>query len=357
MSWPESLWYPSAPLQFTAQALRAPLAPFAAGFAAGVAARNLLYDKRLLRAEVVAGLRILSVGNLTAGGAGKTPVVAFLAERLASLRAEVAVLSRGYGRRGRGPLRVSGPPWPSVEEVGDEPLLLAKRLPAASVWVGADRVALARAAQAAGAKVALLDDGFQHRRLAREADVVVVDEAVGLGTGHLLPWGPLREPHSALRRASLLWLRVASPPAALPPLPEGLPVLRARHAPVDILGPDGSVLPLSRLPGARLLGFCGIARPSAFARTLRECGAEVTAMHGFSDHHCFAPAELVALRAAAREAGAQLVTTEKDAMRLPAGFPAWVVRLGVSILDGEDALVRLLHGPAPAQAKDVSARL
>src|SRR5208283_1473297 len=141
------------------------------------------------------------------------------------------------------------------EEVGDEPLLLAQRLPAVSVWVGADRVVLARAAHIAGARVALLDDGFQHRRLAREADVVVLDEAVGLGTGHLLPWGPLREPPSALGRASLLWLRVASPAAPLPPLPPQLPQVRARHAAVDVIGPRGSVLPLSQLAQARVLAF------------------------------------------------------------------------------------------------------
>ncbi len=351
MSWVESLWYPPASLGLKGQALRAPLAPLAACFAAAVASRNFLFQTGLLRAEAVPGLRVLSVGNLTAGGAGKTPVVAFLAERLLRAGAPVAILSRGYGRRARTLCRVCGPPWPSVEEVGDEPLFLAQRLPAVSVWVGADRVALARAAYVAGARVALLDDGFQHRRLAREADVVVLDEAVGLGSGHLLPWGPLREPPSALRRASLLWLRVASPATALLRLPAGLPVVRARHAAVDVLGPGRSVLPLSQLSGARVLGFCGIARPSAFERTLDECGAVVTAVQGFADHHRFTPAELAALTANARAARAQLVTTEKDAMRIPADFPAWVVRLGVSLLEGEDALQSLLHGESSPPAR------
>ena len=348
MSWLESLWYPPAPLGLQGQAVRAPLAPLAAGFAAAVAARNLLFQKGLLRAESVPGLRVLSVGNLTVGGAGKTPVVAYLAERLLTAGAQLAILSRGYGRAGRGLSHVSGPPWPSAEEVGDEPLLLAKRLPAAAVWVGADRVALARAARAAGATVALLDDGFQHRGLAREVDVVVVDEAVGLGSGHLLPWGPLREPPSALKRASLLWRRVASPAAALPPVPRGLLVVRARHAPVDVLAPGGSLLPLSQLSGTRVLSFCGIARPSAFRRTLQELGAVVTAGHEFADHHRFAAAELSALQAEARVEKAQLVTTEKDAMRLPKDFPAWVVRLGVSLLEGEDTLAGLLRGEAAA---------
>jgi tetraacyldisaccharide 4'-kinase len=340
----EGLWYPPGGNSFRARALLAPLAPAAGCFAAGVAARNLLFDAGVLGGEVVQGLRVVSVGNLTAGGAGKTPVVAFLAERLVREGAHVAVLSRGHGRRARHHVRVAGPPWPSAEEVGDEPLLLARRLPAVQVWVGASRVALAREARSAGATVALLDDGFQHRWLARDADVVVLDEAVGLGTGHLLPWGPLREPMSALRRASLLWLRVANGAAALPKLPDGLPRVRARHAALDVVGPDGVVAPLSRLAGARVVAFCGIARPSAFARTLRELGAEVTSLHGFADHHAFRPAELEVLRTSALAARAELVTTEKDAMRLPKEFPAAVVRLGVTLLEGEEILALLLAG-------------
>jgi tetraacyldisaccharide 4'-kinase len=342
MSWLESLWYPSSAPSFGARLLHAPLAPAAALFRAGVAARNGLFDRGLLHAEGVDGLSVLSVGNLVAGGAGKTPVVAFLAQRLAQSGAVVAVLSRGHGRRGHGLVRLVGPPWPSFEEVGDEPLLLARRLPAVQVWVGANRLALARLARRAGATVALLDDGFQHRWLRRDTDVVVLDEAAGLGNGHLLPWGPLREPASALRRATLLWVRVASQPRPLPPWPEGYPVVRARHAAVDILRPGGAVEPLSALAGARMVGFCGIARPSAFGQTLRALGAEMVTVHGFPDHHAFAPAQLAGLRAEAAALKAELVTTEKDAMRLPADFPASVVRLGVTLLEGEDVLAGTL---------------
>jgi tetraacyldisaccharide 4'-kinase len=352
MSGFESLWYPRGEVSAGVRLLGATLAPAAGLFRAVVAARSLLFERGLLAAETVEGLRVLSVGNLTAGGAGKTPVVAFLAERLLATGAQVAILSRGHGRRERHQLRIVGPPWPSAEVVGDEPLLLARRLPGAQVWVGANRVRLAREARSAGATVALLDDGFQHRRLARDEDVVVLDEAVGLGSGHPLPWGPLREPGAALGRASLLWLRVASRPAPLPPLPPALLRVRARHAPVDVLGLTGVVLPLSRLRGLRVLAFCGIARPSAFHRTLHELGAEVTSVQAFADHHRFRAAELRRLRAKASAAGAELVTTEKDAMRLPADFPAWVVRLGVVVLEGEATLAALLQKHAPPLPKE-----
>jgi tetraacyldisaccharide 4'-kinase len=343
MSWLESLWYPSVAPSLGAQLLQAPLAPAAVLFRAAVGARNGLFAAGVLRAQAVEGLRVLSVGNLTAGGAGKTPVVAFLAERLAGAGVQVAVLSRGHGRRAQGLARVQGPPWPSFQEVGDEPLLLARRLPQAHVWVGANRVALAQRARAAGATVALLDDGFQHRWLRREGDVVVLDEAVALGNGHLLPWGPLREPASSLQRASLVWVRAAPSPRPLPALPEGLQVVRASHAAVDVVTADGVVAPLSRLAGLRVLGFCGIARPSAFGQTLRELGAEMVTVHGFPDHHAFTTKELARLRAEAAALKAELVTTEKDAMRLPQDFPASVLRLGVSLVSGEDALARFLE--------------
>lgn len=340
--WVEAHFYPERPASPGARLLRSPLALVAGWIGANVLVRNWLYDVELLGAKRVEGLRVVSVGNLTAGGAGKTPVVAFLAERLLRAGVRVAVLSRGYGRRGRAVEPVRGPPWPSFERVGDEPLLLARRLPGLDVWVGGDRVELAHRARAAGATVALLDDGFQHRRLGRAVDVVVLDEAVGLGTGHLIPWGPLREPPSALSRASLLWLRMAEQPVSLPPLPGGVPVVRARHAPSELVGADGAARPLSALAGRRVVGFCGIARPSSFDRTLAGLRAEVVSVRAFRDHHAFRPEDLAELQASATAAGAELVTTEKDAVRLPEGFPVWVVRLGVSVLSGEEELARVL---------------
>src|SRR6185436_15940539 len=141
----------------------------------------------------------------------KTPVVIFLAELAARAGKKVAVLSRGYGRASRADVRFDAANLLPASEVGDEPRLIAQRCPEATVWVGRDRAALARQARDAGAEVLLLDDGMQHRRLARDVDIVVVDAAAGFGNGRLLPAGPLREPLSQLSRASFVWLRDTGP--------------------------------------------------------------------------------------------------------------------------------------------------
>jgi tetraacyldisaccharide 4'-kinase len=189
--------------------------------------------------------------------------------------------------------------------------------------------------------VALLDDGFQHRRLGRELDIVMIDEAVGLGNGHLLPRGPLREPPAALARAQLLWVRAAEQPVDVP-WPGGVRRLRARHAPDALLDPDGKARPPEELRGRTVVAFCGLARPSSFRRTVERLGAKLHSFHAFADHHRFSAAELSALEREAANRGAWLVTTEKDAVRCPDGFGAHVLRLGVEVLEGEATLEALL---------------
>lgn len=341
--WVERLFYPGHPEGTLRELALSPLAVAEAVFAAGVQARTVARARGLLHAERVSGLRVVSVGNVQVGGAGKTPVVRALAERFLARGQPVAILSRGYGRAATADVRVEGPVWPGPERCGDEPLMLARSLPAATVWVGADRLRLARLAVRCGAAVALLDDGFQHWRLERDADVVVVDEAVGLGNGHLLPRGPLREPAWALRRATLLWVRAAETPVAVP-WPEGVPRVRARHGPRDVLAPDGEVHPADVLRGRKVVGFAGIGRPSAFRRTLESLGAEVVGFSGFADHHPFAAAELRGLERQASATGAWLVTTEKDGVRCAGGAPVHVLRLGVEVLEGEEHLQRLVSG-------------
>jgi tetraacyldisaccharide 4'-kinase len=344
----EALFYPEAPEGPGRRWFLAPLALAEGAFRAAVALRTAAYARGWARPARVEVLRVVSVGNLTVGGAGKTPVVRALAERLGAAGESVAILSRGYGRRASDPRLVEGPPWPMLEVAGDEPLMLARSLPGVRVWVGGDRLELARRARERGATVALLDDGFQTRRLARDLDMVVVDEAVGLGNGHLLPRGPLREPASALRRAHLLWVRVAERPARVD-WPDGVPRVRARHAPRDVVGPWGAVSPAGELRGRRVVAFCGLARPSSFRRTLEALGAEVVRFEGFPDHHRYGASELKALEQAAPEA--MLLTTEKDAVRLPEGFPASVLRLGVTVLEGEEHLRHELARPPSGGGK------
>lgn len=339
----EERWYPadrepSAIERFVA----APLALASLAFRSGVALRTWMYDAGLASAHRVTGARVVSVGNLNVGGAGKTPAVIYLARWLESRGQRPAVLSRGYGRRERAELVLRSPDsLESAERAGDEPLLISRSCPGVPVLVGARRGRLAeRAVSNHGARWLLLDDGMQHRQLARDVDIVVVDEAVGFGNGRLLPWGPLREPISALERADLIWLKTSAGRRA--PLPRfQAPVVRAAHRPTAWLRPDGTPGALDELTGQPVLALAGLARPSGFVRTLESVGARVVERRFFADHHPFAADELAEVASVAKSLGAVIVTTEKDWMRLPASFPVWVLRLGVEVLEGQEALERV----------------
>jgi len=339
----ERLFYPPAPESWERRVLLSPVTVLSWGYELGVRLRGALYDQELLSGERVEGLRIISVGNLNVGGTGKTPAVLHLAGMLARAGRKVGILTRGYGRQSKASLSFIGTePLPSVEEAGDEPLLLARRCPEARVLVGADRRALARRARDEfGLEVVLLDDGFQHRRLARDEDVVVVDEAAGFGNGRMLPRGPLREPLSALSRATLFWIRSAATPApSLLPLPG--PQVRTRYRPMAWVDPAGKEYAPEALSGVPVFALAGLARPGSFLRTLRELGVSLQDSALFPDHHPFKAAELRDIELRAARQGARVVTTEKDAVRLPRGFEAWTVRLGVEVLEGEDLLRRAL---------------
>jgi tetraacyldisaccharide 4'-kinase len=340
----ERIWYPRPGDPAPSAVASLGLGVAEAAFRAAVSLRGALYDRRILGAASVQGCRVISVGNLTVGGSGKTPAVIHLAGLLQAAGRRVFVLSRGYGRRSRAALTFTGANLPSWEEVGDEPLLIARRCPGVTVMVGADRAALARDAARLGAEVVLLDDGMQHRRLGRDLDIAVVDEAAGLGNGRLLPRGPLREPPAALRRAGLIWLvESAGPRAPLPPFNQ--PVVRVRVRPSAVVFPDGSVQPAELLRGRRVEVLAGIARPERFVDTLRSLGAEIGPVFLFPDHHPFAAGDIPS-----SPGDALLITTEKDAMRLPPGArrPA-VLRLGTQVVDGEAALLAAVAPGGPGR--------
>lgn len=259
---------------------------------------------------------VVCVGNLVAGGAGKTPTVLALAELLHG-RAPHA-LSRGYGGRLTGPLRVD-PGHHGADEVGDEPLLLARYLP---TWVARDRVAGAMAAVKADAGLILMDDGFQNPTLTKDLSLLTVDAAQALGNGRCLPAGPLREPaHRGLARADAVILIGDGSPD----LPFAGPLFRARVEPVG----DGSAW-----RGRPVVAFAGIGRPEKFFATLRSLGADIRAEYAFADHHRYCESDFAALGRAAGP-DAILVTTEKDYVRLSPGWQSRVATLPV-ILRFED---------------------
>jgi tetraacyldisaccharide 4'-kinase len=260
---------------------------------------------------------VICVGNLVAGGAGKTPTALALLERLKDRGLRPAALLRGYGGTLAGPVKVAldshGP-----EEVGDEALLLAC---AAPTWVARDRVAGARAAAAEGANVLVLDDGFQNPHLAKDLSLLVLDGETGLGNGRVIPAGPLREPaRRGIARADALVI-LGEDRHGLAHLAAGKPVLRAQVQPRAGL----------ELPARRLLAFAGIGRPAKFFATLERLGGELTATAEFADHHPFTAAELQTLERRAVQQRAALITTEKDAVRLPPGWRGRVAILPVEL--------------------------
>ena len=337
----------------------APLLALEGLFRAAVAVRGGLYRAGALR-PARAGVPVISVGNLAVGGAGKTPAAMAVAERLAAAGRTVAVLSRGYGAARKDARVVSDGRslLLGAAEGGDEPVLLARRLPGVRVLCGPRRAELARLAVGRyGADALVLDDGFQHRALARDLDLVVLDASSPFGNGHCLPRGPNREPPSALRRAGLLWLsRVDQADAAeleglrrLARLLTGRAPVESRHAPVAVL--DGQLeardVPGS-LRGARVVLLSGLARPEGFRRTVEGLGASVVAERSYPDHHPFSESELdEALAALGTAGGDWLLTTEKDAVRLPparAGHPQLrVLRIEAEIVAGGKELDALLE--------------
>lgn len=301
-----------------------PLALLSLFYGTGARLRAKVYEKR--RRYKLPGFT-LSIGNITAGGTGKTPATMMIAKWASEQGFRVAVLSRGYGGRyDQEVLEVSdgkkvkaGP-----AEAGDEPILMAKRLPGVPVVLARRRyLAGLYAFERFHCDFFLLDDGFQHLGLARDLDLVLLDAGSPFGNGRLLPWGPLREPMRNLNRASgflitrcngtqreVKWLDFLT--RRFP----GKPVFRTAHLPEEVVLRDAKHGP-GFLEGKRVLAFAGIAKPSSFRKTLMDAGADLTGFKIFRDHHAYNEAEVRDLASARVASGAELlVTTEKDWVRL-----------------------------------------
>jgi tetraacyldisaccharide 4'-kinase len=336
--------------------LSALLRPASALFGAAVRARNALFDASVLRRRS-APVPVVSVGNLSAGGTGKTPLVETLARFFADEGFRPAVVSRGYGRKSRGPVVVSDGRTvePDPERTGDEPLLLARRLPGVPVIAAEDRALGARlAAGAYGCTLVLLDDGFQHRGLRRDADVVVLRRDRPLGNGRLLPAGPLREPVSALGRAHLVAWTGAG---AEPDLARGRAAIRTRIEPVGWIGhvfpvPEsgrGPELPTDAFRHRFVFSFSGIGNPDSFARTLAGMEIESAGTAVFPDHHRYSERDLVRLAERSETRGAvAVVTTEKDLVRIvrpwPGVLPLYGLRIRTEVEGGAGALREAFFG-------------
>ena len=286
------------------------LKPLAALYGA-VAAR------RLQRRGLNAGIPVLCVGNYHVGGAGKTPTVLALAKLLRELGELPVVLSRGYGGKLRGPVKVDRERH-VADDVGDEPLMMAQSLP---VVISRDRAEGVALAKSQGATVIVMDDGFQNPAIVKDASLIVIDSARGLGNGKVFPAGPLRAPLGPqLARTDALIVvgdGTAAGAVAAGIAAQGKPVFHARVRP-----DDGSV---NSLHGKRVLAFAGIGDPARFFNTLRASGIEVVRCRAFADHHAFSDREIEDLIAEAGREALTLVTTEKDLARFwtNGAVPPW----------------------------------
>ena len=273
--------------------------------------------KRLQRRGIDAGIPVICVGNYHVGGAGKTPTVLALAKLLRDLGELPVVLSRGYGAKLRGPVKVDRERH-VADDVGDEPLMMAQSLP---VVISRDRAEGVALAKSQGATVIVMDDGFQNPAIVKDASLIVIDSARGLGNGKVFPAGPLRAPLGPqLARTDALIVvgdGTAAGAVAAEIAAQGKPVFHARVRP-----DEGSV---NSLHGKRVLAFAGIGDPARFFNTLRDSGIEVVRCRAFADHHAFSDREIEDLIAEAGREALTLVTTEKDLARFwtNGAVPPW----------------------------------
>ena len=348
--------------------LLAPLIPPSHLYGLAMRARAALYARGLLSQRSLP-CRVISVGNLTVGGTGKTPVVIALATALRDRGRKVAVISRGYKRRsGPSILEVSdgralrGHPGDS----GDEPFLIAQRCPGVPVAVGADRLLVGRyLLDRFGVDTLVLDDGYQHQALGRDVDILVLDAGAPFGNRYLLPRGRLREPLSAMKRASAVLVTRASQAQRLDELKATVRAM-APMVPIWVtdfavsavvqIGGSASVEP-SILKGERVVAVSGIGNPESFRRLLIEVGATVVDHCVFADHHAYSIDDLQRFRRVAEQAGVdRIVTTEKDAVKL-AGLVSspsplegegrvrgsiWAVRIDLQWIEGFEEWERMV---------------
>lgn len=334
---------------------RVALAGLSLPYGLAVAARNAAYDSGVLPTHP-APIPVISVGNLTLGGTGKTPLVAWVARRLLHQGLRPAIVSRGYAAR--------------PGERSDEAAELHALVPEVAHVMNRDRVAGARSAAAAGAQVAILDDGFQHRRLRRDLDIVAVDATDPFGCDRLFPRGLLREPIRGIRRASVVVLTRATSVDADRRREIRMAVtaacggrlaaswVEAEHRPVALRSADGTTQPLDQLAGRRIAAFAGIGNPAAFRGTLQSLGAEVASFTGFPDHHPYADTDLDRLAARLPADACLAVTTLKDLVKIDrprlGGLPLVALEIALTPLSGGERIEEAIDDAVHARRSDLA---
>lgn len=332
-------------------------------YTAVVSLRNLLYDSKLLETVTVDAF-VVSVGNLTLGGTGKTPLVAWLAERLQAQGRSVALISRGYGGRrlSESELFAAG--------LNDEARELWLRLPGVPHWQNADRVAAARELLADDEIIdtLILDDAFQHRRIARQLDIVLLDALEPFGFEHVFPRGTLREPLSGLRRADLVLLsrcdlidrqqrdRIRARVHSLAPQAIWGEIAHKARSLVSF-GGSFQEEAVELLRGKRILAFCGLGNPTGFLHTIQESGGAMIALEIFPDHHHFTASELEALaRRAAREQADFILCTMKDLVKIGldrlGDLPLFALKIDIAFEQGEAAMMACLQNAVKIHQAD-----
>lgn len=319
--------------------LRLASVPYA--FAVGL--RNRLYDQGW-KQSVRAAVPVVSVGNLTLGGTGKTPCVEHVARYYRAAGRRVTILSRGYGSRGGR---------------NDEAMVLEENLPDVPHLQGVERAALANVAvEELESELLVLDDGFQHRQLARDLDIVLVDATDPWGQGYLFPRGLLREARGGLRRAGVVLLTrcdqvrldvLGKLRQEVQTVAPRVPVVETEHQPSDLVNGNKGIASLERIAGRPAAAFCGLGNPRAFRQSLANLGVEVSSFRTFPDHHAYTRADVEALRRWANmiPADGVVLTTQKDLVKLRVseigGRELWAVRIRLHVTAGQELLERKLR--------------
>lgn len=289
--------------------------------------------------------RVISVGGITVGGAGKTSVAGYIAQNLLSRGKDAVVVARGYKRLETEPVILTAENYSSWETCGDEPAALIKSVPGLTVYVDSDKTTAARKASEDGGEIIIIDDGFQHRKLKRDVDIVCLDGMEPFGNGFLIPSGRLREPKKSLSRADIII--VIDGPLDIPDLvmnlPQGIPVFRGKKIVTSVVSFQGDTISLR---GSKVLAFCGLGNPRSFRESLLETGCDVVEFLEFGDHHRYKSADLEKLiRGHKQNNFDYIVTTLKDAVKLekiwPRNQPLYYVEIEIE-LDRRDDFFRLV---------------